>query len=124
MAESSRGLPRSPSLASSATADGQEKHAVEMDELAEDGPSRRSADRDFGKEEEQDALLPAEDNKPEEPPKRSFATAVIWMAVNTLATIGIVCLFGNLKMRGSAESHLLTPSRRSLLTRPSSPTRS
>ncbi|MBE3050283.1 hypothetical protein IMZ48_48860 [Candidatus Bathyarchaeota archaeon] len=87
MAGSSGGSPRSPSLASSATVEDREKLAVEMDELAGGGSSRESADLDFGKEEEQHALLP--DDGPE-PPKSSFRTAVIWMVVNTLATIGIV----------------------------------
>lgn len=92
MAESSKGSPRSPSLASSATAD-EEKLTIEMNELSGDGPSRKSADFDFDKEEEQDALLPVEDSKPAEPAKSGFATAVTWMVVNTLATIGIVRAF-------------------------------
>jgi hypothetical protein len=93
MAESSKGYARSPSLSSSTTADGQEKITMEMNELSGDGPSRKSADLDFGKEEEQDTLLPVEDSKPAEPAKTSTATAVSWMIVNTLATIGIVCAF-------------------------------
>ena len=34
-------------------------------------------------------LLPGESTKPE--PKSSFTSSLIWMVVNTLATIGIVC---------------------------------
>ena len=34
-------------------------------------------------------LLPGEDKKAE--PKSSFTSSLIWMVVNTLATIGIVC---------------------------------
>lgn len=93
MPESSKDYSRSPSLASSAAAD-QEKLTMEMDELSGEGPSRKSTDLDYGKEEEeQDVLLPAGDSKPEEPAKSSSAAAVTWMVVNTLATIGIVCGF-------------------------------
>lgn len=88
MADPSRSYPRSPSLASSATAEDHEKPAVEMGELAA-SPPRQSADLDFDKEEELDALLPGAD-RPTDPPKSSFTTAVLWMVVNTLATIGIV----------------------------------
>ena len=45
--------------------------------------------REAEAEAEDDSLLP-KINEKEEPPKSSFRSAVIWMVVNTLATIGIV----------------------------------
>jgi solute carrier family 35 protein E3 len=39
---------------------------------------------------EDEGLLPQESEKPE-PPKSTLKSSVIWMVVNTLATIGIVC---------------------------------
>ena len=93
MAESSKAFQRSPSPATSAVVEDQEKFGVEMDDLAAGGPSRTSTDVELGKEgeEEQDGLLRADD-KPAEPPKDSFRAAVTWMVINTLATIGIVSL--------------------------------
>ncbi|SPO02769.1 related to integral membrane protein [Cephalotrichum gorgonifer] len=82
--------PRSPSLASSSTMEDKERLVVEMNELSEDGTSKRSTDLEFRKEEEQEALLSTDDDKKPEPPKTSFRTALLWMMVNTLATIGIV----------------------------------
>lgn len=88
---SNRGMsPTSPSVASSSTMEDQEKLIMEMNELSEDGTMRRSTDMEFGKDEEQDTLLPMDSNKPTEPPKASVRTAVTWMVINTLATVGIV----------------------------------
>lgn len=92
MVDSSKALSRSPSLASSAPAEDQEKLAMEMNVLPVSS-SRNSTDAELGKEgeEEQDGLLRA-DGKPAEPPKENFRAAVMWMVINTLATIGIVSL--------------------------------
>lgn len=90
MAESSKAFSRSPSPATSAVAGEQEKFGMEMSDMSA-GPSRASTDAELGKEreDEQEALLQA-DEKPAEPPKNSFRAAVMWMVINTLATIGIV----------------------------------
>ncbi len=45
---------------------------------------------EIGEEGEDDGLLPKEPVQ-EEPPKSGFTSALMWMVVNTLATIGIVC---------------------------------
>jgi solute carrier family 35 protein E3 len=45
---------------------------------------------DIGEDVERAELLPQEEEKPLTAPDNSTRTAVIWMVVNTLATIGIV----------------------------------
>jgi solute carrier family 35 protein E3 len=46
---------------------------------------------EIGDDVEREELLPAEHEKPAQPqPDNSMRSAVIWMVVNTLATIGIV----------------------------------
>ena len=58
--------------------------SIEKDE--ESGPRE---EMEIGEEREDAAMLPQETEKPE-PPKSSMRSALIWMVINTLATIGIV----------------------------------
>jgi solute carrier family 35 protein E3 len=51
---------------------------------------KRPEELEIGDEEEGDVLLPQHDDEKPEPPKSSFTSSLIWMVVNTLATIGIV----------------------------------
>ena len=83
-------------------------------------------ERDERDEREDDGLLPQpQAEKPAEPAKNSFTAALMWMVLNTLATIGIVSLGALLPGSSAAPSHQLPnqcrvfPSR-SLRTRPSS----
>lgn len=87
---SSSSAPRSPSISSSTTMDDREKLVMEMSELDDNGNPRRSSDLEFNKREEEEGLLPQDSEKPAEPAKSSLNTALMWMGLNTLATVGIV----------------------------------
>jgi solute carrier family 35 protein E3 len=52
--------------------------------------ARRSDDFELGKEVETEDLLPVEHEKVQEAPS-TVRSSILWMIVNTLATIGIVC---------------------------------
>jgi hypothetical protein len=86
---------------------------------------RDEEDLEMGKDVEMQELLPAEEKAPEAAappaPGSSARSAIIWMGVNTLATIGIVsCVFDRCCIQNSSSE--LTPHLRSLQTRPSSRT--
>jgi hypothetical protein len=51
---------------------------------------RLSADLETAASREDAGLLPQEERGEQSPPKSSFTSGLIWMVVNTLATIGIV----------------------------------
>lgn len=92
---------RAGSIASSHTEAGgheefSEKHALIRDEDVDSSSSALQSptvyqdshhDEEAGREAED--LLPQQSEKPE-PPKSSATSGVIWIAVNTLATVGIV----------------------------------
>jgi solute carrier family 35, member E3 len=56
---------------------------------------------DSDHEREDEELLPPAQEKPE-PPKGSMASSIVWMVVNTLATIGIVSRTSSPEHRRSA----------------------
>jgi solute carrier family 35, member E3 len=64
---------------------------AKLDALDDDVSKPKPADdvEAGGDEGEDEELLP-QVNEKAEPPKSSFTSAVIWMVINTLATIGIV----------------------------------
>jgi solute carrier family 35 protein E3 len=77
------------SSSSAETATHEENEKLARLTQSEDG-MEKLADLEVGEEREADGLLPQESEKPE-PPKSTFKSSFIWMIVNTLATIGIVC---------------------------------
>jgi solute carrier family 35, member E3 len=84
---------RSASVGSSSTAAASyDEKDIELSKIEhpEDGLAGRSSNDGPEGETERDTFLPKEPEKPE-PPKSTFMSSLIWMVVNTLATIGIVC---------------------------------
>lgn len=77
----------SSSSADTATHEDNEKLA----RLDQSGELKKPEDMEIG-EREDDELLPQNQREPEkqEPPKSGFTSSLVWMVVNTLATIGIV----------------------------------
>jgi len=69
-----------------------------FDSTSDDEEKLRSPNElDIGEDDEDDNLLQREVEglrleEPTPPPKTSFSTALMWMAVNTIATVGIVSL--------------------------------
>lgn len=91
---------RAGSIASSHTESGghdelNEKHALIRDDESSSNLQSPTVYQDSNHDEEAghevDELLPQQPEKPE-PPKSSATSGVIWIAVNTLATVGIVSL--------------------------------
>lgn len=82
------------SSSSAETATNPENEKLARLDQSEDGIEKQ-ADLEVGDEREDEGLLPQETEKPE-PPKSTFKSSFIWMIVNTLATIGIVCTRGAL----------------------------
>lgn len=84
---------RAPSFSSSSadTATHDENEKLARLDQSEDGLEKLKSpdDMEVGDERENGGLLPQETEKPE-PPKSTFTSSLIWMVVNTLATIGIV----------------------------------
>lgn len=89
---------RAGSVASSHTeTGGYDEHNEKMAPLRDDesltnlkSPTSVYHDSDEQEREgEDEELLPQQQEKPE-PPKGSMASSIVWMVVNTLATIGIV----------------------------------
>lgn len=80
------------SSSSADTATHEENEKLARLDQSEDGMEklRSPDDLEIGDEREDDDLLPREPEK-QEPPKSTFRSSLIWMIVNTLATIGIVC---------------------------------
>lgn len=79
--------PSSSSSITNESFDDSEKHAVDASFVKVKTPD----DVELGDEVERVELLPADQEKPAPAkPDNSTRTAVIWMVVNTLATIGIV----------------------------------
>lgn len=88
---------RAGSIASSHTeTGGYDEHNEKMAPLRDDesltalkSPTSVYHDQDEDQVREDEELLPQTQEKPE-PPKGSMASSIVWMVVNTLATIGIV----------------------------------
>lgn len=87
--------------------------------------SNHDGDLDHREDEE---LLPQESEKQPEPPKASATSGVIWIGVNTLATVGIVsvwtyifCALLRALCSATRRYQRLTQHSRSSQTRPSSP---
>jgi solute carrier family 35 protein E3 len=83
------------SSSSADTATNPENEKLARLDQGEDGLEKQG-DLEVGEDE---GLLPQDLEKPE-PRKSTFKSSFIWMVVNTLATIGIVC----------AQRHLFAPS--------------
>ena len=96
MSESGRSE-RTGSIASSRTEAGiLDEHNEKLAQICDEenltdssSPTAIYHESDHGHEDE--GLLPQQLVAKEEPPKSSVASSVVWMVVNTLATIGIVC---------------------------------
>lgn len=80
---------RAGSVASSSTETATLHELTKLDPMEDSMQNLKSQHDDEKAAEEDERLLPKENEK-EEPPKSGFASAVAWMVVNTLATIGIV----------------------------------
>lgn len=92
---------RAGSIASSHTeTGGYDEHNEKMAPLRDDeeslsnlkSPTSVYHDSDHEREGEDEELLPQQPEKAE-PPKGSMSSSIVWMVVNTLATIGIVSIF-------------------------------
>lgn len=80
---------RAGSFASSSTETATLHELTKLDPMEDNMQNLKSQnDEELGTQEDE-KLLP-KTNEKEEPPKASFRSAVVWMVVNTLATIGIV----------------------------------
>lgn len=93
--ETTSRIDRPPSVSSSSAETATHEDNEKLARLDPSGPGleelKGPEDMDVGDGHEHDGLLPPQDEKPE-PPKSTFTTALIWMVVNTLATVGIVGL--------------------------------
>ncbi|KAK1599048.1 triose-phosphate transporter [Colletotrichum navitas] len=82
---------RTGSIASSSTDAATLHELTKLDPMEDSLQNLKSRDDEEVAAEEDEKLLPITDTREkEEPPKASLVSAIIWMAVNTLATIGIV----------------------------------
>ncbi len=84
---------RASSIASSSTEAGtfDENEKLAKIDHSEDGLKslKPPEELEMAEDGEDAGLLPPADEKPE-PPKNTFMSSLIWMVINTLATIGIV----------------------------------
>jgi hypothetical protein len=80
-------------------------------------PKEKGTESDL---ERQELAPPPEARKSESPEKVTVTAAVIWMVVNTLATIGIVCPIQRTRKRVHSNSRRYLQTKRSFLTRISS----
>ncbi|WDK15406.1 triose-phosphate transporter [Colletotrichum graminicola] len=82
---------RTGSIASSSTDAATLHELTKLDPMEDSLQNLKSrADEEVAAEEDEKLLPTTDTSEKEEPPKASLASAVIWMTVNTLATIGIV----------------------------------
>ncbi|TDZ18431.1 Solute carrier family 35 member E3 [Colletotrichum orbiculare MAFF 240422] len=79
---------RAGSFASSSTETGTLHELTKLDPMEDSFHKSQTDEEKPGEEDEK--LLPESNNEKEAPPKSGFTGAVVWMVVNTLATIGIV----------------------------------
>ncbi|TPX13774.1 uncharacterized protein E0L32_005718 [Thyridium curvatum] len=92
MAAADHRTERAASIASSSTEAGaydENERLAKLDHTEDGMKSKTPEEMEMGDESEDKTLLPQETEKPQ-PPKNSFLSALIWMVINTLATIGIV----------------------------------
>jgi solute carrier family 35 protein E3 len=84
---------RTPSISSSSAETATNDDNAKLSRLDQDDDAleklARPEDLEMGEEDE--GLLPQLSEKPE-PPTSTFYSSAIWMVVNTLATVGIVCV--------------------------------
>ncbi|KAF6805862.1 integral membrane protein [Colletotrichum sojae] len=81
---------RAGSFASSSTETATLHELTKLDPMEDSVQNLKSQHDDEEKAAEEDETLLPKDDEKKEPAKSSFASAVVWMVVNTLATIGIV----------------------------------
>ncbi|KAF6843836.1 integral membrane protein [Colletotrichum musicola] len=81
---------RAGSFASSSTETATLHELTKLDPMEDSVQNIKSQHDDEEKAAEEDETLLPKDDEKKEPPKSGFASAVVWMVVNTLATIGIV----------------------------------